>query len=161
MASLPARKCRNFSFAPSKPHKPQRIREYILYCEYSLRPIWPSSLQFSCVGCPTGKFQQQLESFWEASQKICGYNGAHNYSIPHITLVSFFKVGDTFRQSIIDDFISSIFPILGARRLDQSDRSGAKSLRRRKIPESPDWTRALHELQLHGILRQGRRRERA
>lgn len=33
MSKLPVRKTRNFSFTPSKPHKQQRIREYILYCE--------------------------------------------------------------------------------------------------------------------------------
>lgn len=39
--ALPVRKNRTFSFTPSKPHKPQRIREYILYCKFSFSIDFP------------------------------------------------------------------------------------------------------------------------
>lgn len=78
---LPPRKqSRNFTFAQTsnKIHKHTRIREYILYI------------------CPSGKLKTTIEDFWTKSKKL-GYfgSGSHNYSIPHITLVSFFKVNES------------------------------------------------------------------
>lgn len=80
MASLPLpprKQIRNFTFSQSanRIHKHSTIREFILYC------------------VPSGEFKQKIEDLWlkARSQGYFG-NGAQNYSIPHITLVSFFKV---------------------------------------------------------------------
>jgi hypothetical protein len=76
---LPRKQSRNFAFtqASSKMQKHNRIREYILYL------------------CPqlNTKLNYEINEFWQTA-KTNGYFGSssHNYSIPHITLVSFFKV---------------------------------------------------------------------
>lgn len=86
MASLPSipprKQIRNFTFSQSanRIHKHNTIREFILYC------------------VPQGEFRKNIEELWNKA-KSQGYfgNGSQNYSIPHITLVSFFKVSSINR----------------------------------------------------------------
>lgn len=76
---LPPRKqSRNFAFSQSasKIHKHNTVREFILYL------------------VPSGEFYLKIRDLWESAKSngYFGQIGSQNYSIPHVTLVSFFKV---------------------------------------------------------------------
>lgn len=103
--SLPVRKSSKNSFS-SKNKSNRNFREYILYCELEVRLKWFATQIVIFLGVPTGSFAAHLESFWGKSKDI--FNGAHNYSIPHITLVSFFKVSRRVEPSI--NYLLNRFP---------------------------------------------------
>lgn len=140
MAALPPRKqSRNFTFSAqsNKVHKHTRIREYILYC------------------CPTNTFAKSFENFWQQAKDL--FNGsAHNYSIPHITLVSFFKVRMKLFNALIDLLIKNLQSIILGTRRHQFCWQFENLGRGWKIFESSYGTRAVHQLQFHGIFRKRR-----
>ncbi|ESO97246.1 hypothetical protein LOTGIDRAFT_114998 [Lottia gigantea] len=53
--------------------------------------------------CPVGGLQAELNAFWEKSQNLCGWNGAHAY-FPHVTLCGFFKVSDNKLKFLTNAF---------------------------------------------------------
>ena len=50
--------------------------------------------------CPTGRLQDQLQTFWDASRTQIGWNGAHQ-SFPHISLCSPFACPDAHVQNLL------------------------------------------------------------
>lgn len=86
MASLPLpprKQSRNFaafSQSANKIHKHSTVREFILYC------------------VPSVDFYEKIKELWNLAKTngYFGQIGSQNYSIPHITLVSFFKVRSKF-----------------------------------------------------------------
>jgi hypothetical protein len=73
---------------------------------------FPIYLRQTFAGCPTGAFCKEIEAFLQKSKEICD-NGANNYNIPHITLVSFFRVSLKACYNNIKIIDNSLFNILG------------------------------------------------
>ncbi|MEM8809425.1 MAG: hypothetical protein AAGF01_25670, partial [Cyanobacteria bacterium P01_G01_bin.38] len=67
--------------------------------------------QFILYACPIGPLAEQLETYFEKSQQLCGPNAAHAY-MPHCTLTGFFNDD----ECAIAPYIRTLENVLAANR---------------------------------------------